>query len=59
MKLWQFVIASSVVLTGWLGYTFVHEVPCQRYPKLEKQTSHRAQPLVPVTAEQVKAGPEA
>lgn len=38
MKLRQFVTTSSVVLAGWLGFTFVHEVPSQRYPKLQKYT---------------------
>ncbi|RPJ30919.1 MAG: hypothetical protein EHM17_10025 [Verrucomicrobiaceae bacterium] len=38
MKLGQFVTTSSLVLTGWLGFTFVNEVPAQRYPKLDRYT---------------------
>jgi hypothetical protein len=36
MKLRQFVSGSAVVLGVWLGITFFHEVPTQRYPKLDK-----------------------
>jgi hypothetical protein len=33
----RFVTGSSLVLAAWLGATFLHEVPAQRYPKpLEK-----------------------
>lgn len=59
MKLGQFVTTSSVVLTGWLGFTFVHEVPSQRYPKLQKYADARPQMTTPGLAEPVKAGPEA
>ncbi|MDH4444527.1 MAG: hypothetical protein QE267_05305 [Akkermansiaceae bacterium] len=37
MKAHQFVSVSSVVLAGWLGATFLNEVPAQRYPKLDKR----------------------
>lgn len=36
MNIRHFVSGSSILLAGWLGLTFVHEVPAQRYPKLEK-----------------------
>jgi hypothetical protein len=36
MKLRQFVSGSAVVLGAWLAITFIHEVPSQRYPKLDK-----------------------
>lgn len=39
MKLRQFVSTSAIILAGWLGYTFIHEVPPQRYPKLDKYTA--------------------
>jgi len=32
----RFVSGSSVILAGWLGATFLNEVPSKRYPKLEK-----------------------
>lgn len=35
----RFVTGSSVVLAGWLGATFLNEVPSQRYPKLDKRTA--------------------
>ena len=36
MSLPQFVSTSAVVLLGWLAATFVHQVPSQRYPRLDK-----------------------
>lgn len=33
MKLPYFVSASALLLAGWLGLTFVHEVSPQQYPK--------------------------
>jgi hypothetical protein len=36
MKLRHFVSGSAVVLGVWLAITFFHEVPSQRYPKLDK-----------------------
>jgi len=33
----RFVSGSSVLLAGWLGATFLNEVPSQRYPKLDKK----------------------
>ncbi|MDP3849874.1 MAG: hypothetical protein Q8Q59_05165 [Luteolibacter sp.] len=46
MKLRQFVSASAAVLLVWLAVTFVHQVPAQRYPKLDKYptTGRRAAP---------------
>ncbi|MEX1049692.1 MAG: hypothetical protein WED15_09195 [Akkermansiaceae bacterium] len=35
----RFVTGSSVILAGWLGATFLNEVPSQRYPKLDKKTA--------------------
>jgi hypothetical protein len=36
MQLRHFVSGSAVILAGWLAVTFIHEVPTQRYPKLDK-----------------------
>ncbi len=36
MKLRRFVSASAASLLVWLAITFVHEVPTQRYPRLDK-----------------------
>jgi len=44
MNIRNFVSGSSVVLAGWLGATFLNEVPSQRYPKLDKNSSTRARP---------------
>jgi hypothetical protein len=51
MQLRHFVSGSSVILTGWLAITFVHQVPTQRYPKLDKYptTSLRKPITTPVT----------
>ncbi len=59
MKLGQFVTTSSVILAGWLGFTFVHEVPSQRYPKLKKYTEAKPQATAPHLAEPPTAAPEA
>lgn len=42
MKLHYFVCGSSVILSGWLGLTFVVHVPVQRYQKADVSatTSH-------------------
>ena len=37
----RFVSGSSILLAGWLGATFLNEVPSQRYPKLDKNAAHR------------------
>lgn len=29
-----FVTGSSIILAGWLGATFLNDVPSKRYPKL-------------------------
>jgi hypothetical protein len=36
MQLRHFVSGSAVILAGWLAVTFIHEVPTQRYPRLDK-----------------------
>lgn len=59
MKLRQFVTTSAVVLAGWLGFTFFHEVPSQRYPKLQKYTDARSHLTTPIFAEPMKAVSEA
>ena len=33
----RFVSGSSFLLAGWLGATFLNEVPSQSYPKLDKK----------------------
>ncbi len=33
----RFVSGSSIILVGWLGATFLNEVPSQRYPKLDRK----------------------
>lgn len=36
MKHRHFVTGSAILLGIWLAFTFFHEVPSQRYPKLDK-----------------------
>ncbi len=57
MQLRHFVSGSSVILVGWLAVTFFHQVPSQRYPKLDKYpTTAKAKPAAkPGTAD---AAPE-
>ncbi len=38
----RFVSGSSVLLAGWLGATFLNDVPSQRYPKLDKRPATAA-----------------
>lgn len=38
----RFVSGSSIILAGWLGATFLNEVPSQRYPKLDKKPTTAA-----------------
>lgn len=59
MKLGQFVTTSAVVLMGWLGFTFVHEVPSQRYPKLQKYTEAKPRTTNPDSAQPPGTTPEA
>ena len=47
MKLRYFVSTSAFVLVAWLGFTFINEVPIQRYPKHDKYTAARPLPAVP------------
>ena len=49
MQLRYFVTICSAVLLGWLGLTFVHEVPSTRY----KPQAAQAQAMSP--AEQLQA----
>lgn len=37
MQLRTFVTICSAVLLGWLGLTFVHEVPSNRYQKKDAE----------------------
>ena len=50
MNIRRFVSGCSLLLALWLGATFFNEVPAQRYPKLDKQTS-ATKPPVMMTAE--------
>ncbi len=43
----RFVSGSSVILAGWLGATFLNEVPSQRYPKLDNKPATAATPASP------------
>ena len=47
MKLRYFVSTSAVILAAWLGFTFVHEVPTQPYPKLDKYKATAPLPIGP------------
>jgi hypothetical protein len=58
MKLGNFVTTSAVVLAGWLGFTFVHEVPSQRYPKHQRYTDARSRMITPPNEKPVEAAPE-
>jgi len=40
----RFVSGSSIILAGWLGATFLNDVPEMKYPKLDKQTETSALP---------------
>lgn len=42
----RFVSGSSILLAGWLGATFLNEVPAQRYPKLDKKAATAATDVV-------------
>lgn len=33
----RFVCGSSVIIAGWLGATFLSDVPAKGYPKLDKK----------------------
>ena len=37
MDIRSFVTGSGVILLGWLGATFLNQVPAQRYPRLNQQ----------------------
>lgn len=47
MEIRRFVSGTSIILAGWLGVTFIREVPSQRYPKMERYESVSTE-LVPV-----------
>ena len=54
----RFVSGSSVLLAGWLGATFLNDVPSQRYPKLDKNPATVSLPgdsNPALTATQVKS----
>ncbi|HEX7261696.1 MAG TPA: hypothetical protein VF258_07765 [Luteolibacter sp.] len=53
----RFLYGSSIILAGWLGATFLYEVPAQRYPKLDKKTA--ATPLTPEATASAVATAEA
>ena len=53
MQLRQFVSGSAVILGVWLAITFFHEVPTQRYPKLDK---HRRSAELPENSAPKTAG---
>ena len=36
MNIHSFVGASSALLLAWLGATYLHEIPPDRYPKLDR-----------------------
>jgi len=36
MNIRKFIGASSFILLAWLGATYLHQVPLERYPKQEK-----------------------
>jgi hypothetical protein len=44
MKLRHFVSGSAVVLAGWLGVTFVMEVPAQRYQQRHQASATEVRP---------------
>jgi hypothetical protein len=58
MKLGLFVTTSAVVLAGWLGLTFIHEVPSQHYPKLQKYADAGPQMTSPEPAGPAESRPE-
>lgn len=39
MSIHHFIGGSSAILLAWLGATFLHEVPSERYPKLDRSNS--------------------
>ncbi len=62
MQLSHFVSGTSVVLAGWLAVTFFHEMPSQRYPKLDKYPAttlapQKAKPVQEIPVAQVSVSP--
>jgi hypothetical protein len=47
MNIRSFVGASSALLLAWLGATYFHEIPPERYPKQDR-TSASADTVHPV-----------
>ena len=47
MKVSSFVSGSALVLAGWLGLTFVHEVSPQQYPSQRRGAASARQDAVP------------
>ncbi len=39
MNVRNFIGASSAILLAWLGATYLHEVPSERYPKQDRLSS--------------------
>lgn len=39
MSIRNFIGASSALLLAWLGATYIHEVPTERYPKQDRLSS--------------------
>lgn len=56
MKVSSFVSGSALVLAGWLGVTFVHEVSPQQYPSQRRGAASARQEAVPAGQAEV-AGP--
>jgi hypothetical protein len=40
----RFVSGSSIILAGWLGATFLNDVPETKYPKLDKKPESASLP---------------
>jgi len=47
-KVWSFFSGSALVLAGWCGLTFVHEVSPQQYPSQRRGATSARQDAAPV-----------
>ena len=58
MNTLRFVSGSSLILAGWLGATFLNEVPAQRYPRLDKKpaVAESSNPARPIGVTATKTG---
>jgi hypothetical protein len=54
MNISRFVGGSSAILLAWLGATYLHEVPPERYPKQDRTLGPTAQS--PVASEPTTDG---